>query len=212
MHALLLALALAQADADPFDNADAFEKLDSAGGVTMYRRAIKGSPFWEYRAEAKTPLKVPDLCVALFEWGTKGGEGPGVMMNKVLTDGDDERVVYTQISQPVVANRDYALTIRRERPTADTCRIRFRTTNAVAPKSPDGFVRMEKLWGEWRVDPDEAGAKVTYTMFSDPAGAVPAFLVHGPTKSATRESIGLGIERARQFVAGTYTPGKERKK
>lgn len=212
MSALLSALVLAQFSTDVFDNETAFEKVESSGGVTVSKRAIKNSVFWEYRAEAESPLSVDQLCVALYEWGTKGGDGLGVILNKVLTDGENLRVVYTQISQPIVANRDYALTVIRERPSETTCRVRFRTTNDLAPKMPDGFVRMEKLWGEWRMEPTEKGAKVTYTMFSDPAGAVPAFLVHGPTQKATRESIGLGLEKARKFVEGTYVPGASKEK
>jgi hypothetical protein len=200
MNAALL-LVLAQFATDVFDNEAKFEKIDTRGGVTTYKRAVKDSVFWEYRAVAETPLAVDDLCVALFEWGTRGGDGIGVILNKVLTDGEHERVVYTQISQPIVANRDYALTVKRERPTETTCRIRFRTTNALAPKKPDGFVRMDKLWGEWRVDPkDSGGSVVTYTLFSDPAGSVPAFLVHGPALNATRESIGMGLEKARKYL------------
>ncbi|MFT3714115.1 MAG: hypothetical protein QM817_41160 [Archangium sp.] len=196
----VVALVLLQFSTDVFENETKFEKVDTRGGVTTYKRAVKGSVFFEYRAVAETTLTVDQLCVALFEWGTKGGDGVGVILNKVLTDGDDQRVVYTQISQPIVANRDYALTVKRERPTPTTCRTRFRTTNELAPKKPDGFVRMEKLWGEWLMEPTEKGARVTYTMFSDPAGSVPAFLVHGPTLNATRESIGLGLQKAQQYV------------
>jgi hypothetical protein len=197
---LVLALVLSQFATDVFENETAFEKLDTRAGVTLSKRPVKGSVFFEYRAVAETTLTVEQLCVALFEWGTKGGDGVGVILNKVLTDGDDVRVVYTQISQPIVANRDYALTVKRERPTPTTCRTRFRTTNDAAPKKPEGFVRMEKLWGEWLMEPTEKGTRVTYTLFSDPAGSVPAFLVHGPAQNATRDSIVLGLEKAKKYV------------
>ena len=40
----------------------------------------------------------------------------------------------------------------RERLPDGNCRIRFRATNDQAPPKPEGFVRMDKMWGEWRLE------------------------------------------------------------
>lgn len=203
MTALLLALAVAQTPADALDGEAAFEVVDARGEATVSRRAVKGSPFFSWRVEGPSAHPVDALCVAIFEWGTKEADAPGLLVNRVLQDGDDERVIYNQMSQPVVSNRDYALRLKRERLTDGSCRVRFATANEEAPPAPPGTVRMERLFGEWLMTPrPEGGARLRYTLFSDPAGAVPAFLVHGPAKKATVESFEKALEKTRRHAEG----------
>jgi len=196
MMALVL-LVLAQ-PAGVFDNPEAFEVLESKDGLTLQARAIKGSKFSEYRVVTETAFPVEALCEHIYEWGTKGTDHPGVKLHKVLKDTADDRVVYDQLEQPVVANRDYALAVVRARQPDGTCRIRFWTVNELAPPKPDGFVRMEQLWGSWLFEPLDGGrARLTYTLYSDPAGSIPAVLVHGPAKSAAKESVVTGLQKVK---------------
>jgi hypothetical protein len=200
MSALLL-LVLSQFKLDVFENPEPFIAVEEKDGVALSRREVKGNPYQEYRVEVATPLPVEALCVEIFEWGTKDGDGPGVKLHKVLQDGADARVVYDQIAQPVVANRDFALTVVRERLPDGNCRIRFRTTNDAAPPKPEGFVRMEKVWGEWRIEAVAAGgAKLTYTLFSDPAGAIPSFLVHGSQKKSARDAAMQALAKTKHYL------------
>lgn len=200
MSALLLGLVLAQFATDVFDNEAAFEVLEEKDGVTVSRRAVAQSAFYEYRIAYDAPLSVAELCGGVFEWGTRVGDGPGVKLHQVLEDGADRRVVYDQISEPMVADRDYALTVTRERLVTGACRIRFRITNELAPPKPERFVRMQKLWGEWHFAPQERGARLTYTMFSDPGGSIPAFLVHGTARKITRQTAVMAVDKARQHA------------
>ncbi|MEW5740526.1 MAG: START domain-containing protein [Myxococcota bacterium] len=201
MTALVL-LVLAQ-PAGVFDNADAFQELEKSGGLTLQGRAIKDSKFWEYRVVTETALPVAALCEHIYEWGTKGTDHPGVKLHKVLKDTPDDRIVYDQLEQPVVSNRDYALTVRRYRDPDGVCRIRFWVSNDVAPVKPDGFVRMDKLWGSWRFEPlEKGGSRLTYTLFADPGGSIPAFLVHGSQKSAAKDSVATGIKKVKEAVEG----------
>ena len=124
----------------PIDvNENAFKKLDQSDGVTMSKRDVEGSVFAEYRAELSSPNPVEAFCVAVFEWGSLSNDGPGITFHQVLTRGDDRRVIYQQISQPLVSKRDYAMTLERERLPGGSCRVRFRTTNEAAPPRPDGW-------------------------------------------------------------------------
>ena len=200
MSAFIL-LALMQFPTDVFDNTVAFTKLEDRDGVVVSERVVKNSVYKEYRAEITTTHPIDALCEASWEWGTRKNDGPAVILNKVLQDGDDVRVVYNQISQPIVAKRDYALTVKKERLPDGSCRVRFRTTNELAPPKPDGFVRMDKLWGEWRFEAVPAGGtKLTYTLFSDPAGSVPSFLVHGPQRKATRDAAVMSLEKTKKYL------------
>lgn len=196
MIALVLVV-LAQ-PAGVFENADAFEVLESKAGLTVQARAIQGSKFSEYRVVTETPYPVEALCEHIYEWGTKGSDHPGVKLHKVLKDTPDDRVVYDQLEQPVVSDRDYALTVVRRREPDGSCGIRFWTSNELAPAKPSGFVRMDKLWGSWRFEPLDGGkARLTYTLFSDPGGSIPPFLVHGPAKSAAKESVVTGLSKVK---------------
>lgn len=198
MTALLAALVLSQTAAEVLDGPGAFEAEGTSAGARVSRRAVTGSPFFAWRVERETTFTVEALCVAIFEWGTKEADAPALLVNRVLVDGDDDRVIYNQMSQPIVANRDYALRLRRERRDDGSCRIRFETANELAPPSPKGAVRMERLFGEWLMTPlPSGGATLRYTLFSDPAGSVPAFLVHGPARAATLDAFNKALEKTK---------------
>ena len=186
----------------PIDsNGAAFETLESAKGVTLKARAVVGSPYREYRVETKTAHGVNDLCAAIFEWATGGNDVPGVVFAKVLVSAENERVLYSQLSFPIVAKRDYVMSVKREWLGDGHCRVRFRTTTDGAPPTPSGFVRMDKVWGEWElVSEPGGGSLLTHTLFSDPAGSVPSFLVHGDQKASTRDSVSRALEKTRVYV------------
>jgi hypothetical protein len=191
----LLVLLLAQ-PVGIFENPEPFKVLESKGGLVLSGRPIKGSKLSEYRVTTDTPYSAAALCEHIYAWATKGTDHPGVKLRKLLKDGPDERVVYNQIEQSVVSDRDYALTVVRRREPDGTCRIRFWTSNDLAPPKPAGFVRMERLWGGWQFEPLPGGkARLTYTLFADPGGSVPAFLVHGPQKSAAKASVITGLKK-----------------
>lgn len=197
MVSLVLMVLAQQPPLELFERVAPFEPVSQKDGLTLTQRSVSSSALFEYRVETQTSFTVEQLCEAVYEWGTRQGDGPNVTLHKVLRDGVDLRVVYDQISAPVVANRDYALTVIRERPTPTSCRIRFWVTNDQAPPRPDGFVRMSKLWGEWLFEQAATGATLRYTLFSDPGGSVPAFLVRGPQRDATVKSVQVALEKTR---------------
>jgi len=186
----------------PIDaNTAPFEQLETSKGLTLSGRAVPASPYREYRVETRTPHAVKDLCSAIFEWATGGDDLPGVVASRVLVAGENERVIYSQLSFPIVSKRDYTMSVKREWLADGRCRIRFRTTTEGAPPTPSGFVRMEKVWGEWDLVGDPAGGSLlTHTLFSDPGGSVPSFLVHGDQRASTRDSVTRALEKTRVFV------------
>lgn len=208
ISALTLWLALAQSPSssvweDPrFELTTPWRSLDT-GKIKLDARPVTPGAYSEYRAITDSTPSVEAFCVAVFEWGTHGTDNPGTKLSRLLRDGDDERVVYTQLEQPVVSNRDYALTVsrRRERTEAgqtQRCSIRFIVTNEFAPPKTEGMVRMERLWGSWTFERGEGGlTRITYTLFADPAGSIPPFLVHGAQRSAAKESLEMAITKAK---------------
>ena len=198
MFSLVLIAALAAEPTEAFENTRKWDEMNTADGVKLFRREIPGNFYWEYKATSTTDVPLEALCTHVYEWGSKSKDHQSLKLRKLVRDGEDERVTYDHIDEPIVASRDFAMTVRRFRDDKGACRIRFFANNAEAPKSPDGFVRIEKLWGGWTFEPRTDGkVDVTYTCFADPAGAIPPFLVHGSQAVRARETLLKGVKLAR---------------
>lgn len=180
--------------------ADAEWKREAApDGVTLESRPVKDSAFYEYRAQADTDAPVPALCDAVFDWGTVSKDHQQLKARTLLEDHPDSRIVYDQLDPPVVSCRDFAFTVTRDRRADGSCRLDFFPTNEKAPRSPDGWVRMEKLKGSWTFEPRGGGkTHVTYQLWADPAGSIPAVFVHGSQLAAAVETLKKGIAKAHE--------------
>lgn len=157
-----------------------FTKIEEADGVLIESRPVTGSSVVELRLTTTTPKTPGSLCDAAFGDGKFDPEEPDLKSRKIISESADERVTYDQISPPVVSNRDYAARAKRIRTDDDACKVTFEAANEVAPSKPSGWVRITKLRGEWRFERgDDGKTRVTYLVFSDPGGSIPAFMVEG---------------------------------
>ena len=157
-----------------------YTKVEETDGVLIESRPVTGSNVVELKLTTTTTKTPGSLCDAAFGEGKFDAEEPDLKSRKILSESADERVTYDQISPPVVANRDYAVRAKRLRTSDDLCVMTFEGANEVAPPRPDGWVRITKLKGEWRFERGPDGrTKITYVVFSDPAGSIPAFMVEG---------------------------------
>ncbi len=182
--ALLLILA---ADGD-------YSKVDEIEGVTIETRSVPSSSFVELRFTTTTTKSPNSLCDEAFGTGDFDPDEPNLKSRRILFQSENERVTYDQITPPVVSNRDYAVRATRLREGAK-CRMTFEAANDVAPKLVDGWVRVLKLKGSWVFEPiDDQHTKLTYIVFSDPGGAVPAFMAEGSRRK-------LGVTWVKRVIA-----------
>ncbi len=190
----LVLMMLAQLSVPELEVPGEFKQVEKGSFGVLSQRPVKGSVFHETRLQADTPYSVKHWCDAVWVMVTSGAT-PGITLHKELVNEPNHRVYYEQVSYPIISKRDYAMTTERT-PELDggACRIRFRATNSKAPPVPNDFVRIEKLYGEWLFEPSAAGARVTYRIFSDPAGAIPPFLVHGQIIEKTKFSYNEGLK------------------
>lgn len=166
---------------------DAWTRVDRVDGITVEQRPKKGSRVVELRFTAVVPATTERLCAEAFGSGKLDPDEPNVFHRKVLEESADGRVTYEQLSAPFIANRDYAVRATRTRLEGGACQVQFQAANDLAPKPPAGYVRIEIIDGLWRFDPaGEGKSRITYTIHSDPAGAIPPFLVEG-----SRRKVGL---------------------
>ena len=158
----------------------AFTKVEEVEGVLIESRPVAGSSVVELRLTTTTTRTVASLCDAAFGDGKFDPEEPDLKSRKIISESEDERVTYDQISPPVVANRDYAVRAKRVRTDDNACRMTFEAANEVAPSKPEGWVRITRLRGELKFERgDDGKTHVTYLIFTDPAGSIPAFMVEG---------------------------------
>lgn len=203
---LLLLLGLVPAvlnafDARVFDNPRPWRLVSRQDGLTLEARPVAGSHFYEYRVSTSSDLPVSSLCHHVFEWGT-GEKGVTEATTRALLERlPGERVVYDQIERPLVSKRDYAITVRRAVDANGTCRIRFWSSNELAPPKLPGWVRIDQLFGSWTFEARSNGAtSVVYTLFADPGGAVPPPLVHPSHRQSALDSVRRALEATRVAV------------
>jgi hypothetical protein len=178
-----------------------FKKVDEVDGVLIEARPVEGSSVVELRLTTRTTKSVQSLCDAAFGDGKFDKDEPDLKSRKIITESENERVTYDQISPPVVANRDYAVRAKRNRVSELECSMTFAAANELAPQKPEGWVRITRLWGEWRftrgAEPD-AKTVVTYTVFSDPAGSIPAFMVEGSRRTFALKWMKMILSRGKE--------------
>lgn len=199
----ILLLSLAQAaptpvwDSSDFSNAASWKALET-GTVTLESRPVSGTAYFEYRASIAVTGSTTQLCAAVFDWVTTGPKHPDLEISKLVNDAGDRRSVYQRTRNSVVSPRDLVVTSMRRIDDKGVCRIRGHATNELAPPLEAGVVRMDQLWTSWTFEPAADGqTKVSLIMFSNPAGSVPAFIVHGTQRSSTRQTLLAALESAR---------------
>jgi hypothetical protein len=184
-----------------------WQPMSKSDGLTLERRTVAGNPYYEYRVTTDTDVSVNALCDGVFEWGSVSKDHEELKNRRLLEDQGDLRITYDQLSTPApVAPRDFAFAMKRDKRPDGTCRVDFYTVNEKAPPLQPGWVRLAKLNGHWFFEPKPGGTHVTYHLFSDPGGQLPAALVHGSQRDAAVNTVKKGIRLAREGSAGARRP------
>lgn len=172
LAALVATLVPAAALAEP-----AFAPLRTTrDGIAVSRRPGRTDGFHELRLTARSPVP-PDRLEA-FVWSSFLRARPPVTRRDFLARRADEIVFHDRVSTPVVSDREYTMRIRRVG-DGRTLRLVFGTAPELGPPPTPGFVTLPIVRGEWAFAPDGDGSAVTYTVYSEPGGSIPAFVVRG---------------------------------
>jgi hypothetical protein len=195
-RSLLAAALIASFAAGAAHAGDAWRTVHDRGGVTLDRRSVEGSRYYEYRA--RTHTKVSAKLAFERIWNGIGDErSPTLKQRSVLYRDSDELVVYDQIHAAVVSDRD--VTIRLHKQQADEhggFGIDFASTSKLGPPPASGYVRLPMVRGSWRIEPAaDGGADIVYRCYSEPGGAIPAFLVRGAQQDSTLDEFERVLKR-----------------
>jgi hypothetical protein len=159
---------------------DSWKFVSEKNGITLEKRAVPDSTYLEYRARAHATTSAPAIVTRI--WGAiSGQQSPPITQRRVLKSERDEIIVYDQIHAPVVKDRDVTIRIRKlEDVRTGAYEIHFESAPELGPPPAAGYVRLPKVRGNWRIAPtSDGGADVSYICYSEPGGAIPAFLVRG---------------------------------
>ena len=153
-------------------------------GMTISARDVSGSNFEEVKVTTISAQPLASLCDAV--WGHDAKVEGHFKKRVVIRESDSERWTYEQLKVPIVTDRDIVVHSQRVA-TADTgrCEVLFETgTDPAFPKTRD-HVRVSSLRGRWTLDPTADGkVAVTYTVYSEPGGKIPAWLARGGHRDA----------------------------
>jgi hypothetical protein len=161
------------------------------GALTLERRAVPGSSYYEYRIKTESPAPPKGVVDGLWS-GFSEDLPAAITKREFVSKSDSEMVVYDQIKTPVVSDRDMVLRIRRVTRANGTIEVTFQTTDQVGPPPNPKMVRIPMVRGGWIMEPSPSGgSQLTYTCYSEPGGSVPAILVRG----AQEDQVFLDVQR-----------------
>ena len=158
----------------------------TSDGLHLSRRPGRTSGFYTLRLELRSPLPPARLADSL--WKSFFVARPPVQQRRFILRAAEEVVFYDQMKVSVVSDRDYTMRIRR---TSDDGaeRIVFQTAPELGPPPDPDFVRIPIVEGAWEFRPDGTGTQITYTVYSEPGGSVPAFMVRGAQVDEALENV-----------------------
>jgi hypothetical protein len=168
---------------------ESWHVVHERNGVTLERRPVEGSRYYEYRVHAHTTVSAPAALQRI--WSGIGDErSPTVKHRTVVSRAEDELVVYDQIHAAVVSDRDVIIRIRKASDGRGGFEIAFESTADIGPPPAAGYVRLPLVRGNWRIEPTtDGGANIAYRCYSEPGGAIPAFLVRGAQQDSTLDEF-----------------------
>ena len=163
--------------------------MHERNGITLERRSVDGSRYYEYRVRAHTTV-APQMALERLWSGIGDERSPTNKKRTVLKRADDELVVYDQIHAAVVSDRDVTIRIRRIADGRGGYDVLFESTAEMGPPPAAGYVRLPVVRGSWRIEPAaEGGSNLAYRCYSEPGGAIPAFLVRGAQQDSTLDEF-----------------------
>lgn len=181
-----------------------WQNVANKDGVLVERREQEGSRLFEMRATAESPLPPATIFATIWRHRDYPQFVPYLKRLDVLSEAGDERVTYEQIAVPLARDRDYTVRLeRRADPAAQRYEIVFSSANDAGPR-PDGtHLRVSAIRGRWLVEPGPSGqgSRLHYEIFSDPGGAIPAWLVNRAQGDGVANLVRAMLDRAAKMAA-----------
>lgn len=164
--------------------APAWKATRTVDGLTISARDVIGSNFEEVKVSTISAQPLAALCDAV--WGRDAKVEGHFKKRVVIRESDSERWTYEQLKVPIVTDRDIVVHSQLIAAAGTgRCEVLFETGSDPAfPKTRD-HVRVSSLKGRWTLEPMADGKiAITYTVYSEPGGKIPAWLSRGGHRDA----------------------------
>jgi hypothetical protein len=172
--------------------------------VTVERRVVAGSKLYETRALTSSPLTPAQIFAVLWDRRAYTEFVPYIKYQDVLKETENEVLVYDQVKVPLVSDRDYVVWVRRQIDTqSQVHKISFHSADPEGPPQAKGHVRARNIRGSWLLEPKPTGGTaITYTLYSEPGGWIPNWIVNLTQKKEVPKFLRLMLRRAEEKSAG----------
>lgn len=197
MHALALVLLLL--GADPAEKK--WERVNERDGAVLEVQEVAGSGFENIRVTCTTKVSPQDFLKTLWSTAADISTNPEVKKREVLIDEEKVRRYWDLVRAPPASDRDYVL--HKEWAEDERQVITMTFTTVDDPKKPPSkeLVRFGKVAGRFVAAPrPEGGSELTYVIFTDLGGAIPAWLTRGAMRESARKFV-LELKRRAEEAA-----------
>ncbi len=175
-----------------------WKTVRAADGLTVEWRAVKDSAFEEVKVSTLSARPLGALCEAV--WGKDAKVEGDFKKRVIIRESDSERWTYEQIRVPLVTDRDCVMHAQLIAPAqSGRCEVTFESGSDPAYPKAKGHVRVGAVRGRWTLEPaDDGKVAITYVVYSEPGGAIPAFLARGGQRDAAVAFLKTILARAEQ--------------
>jgi hypothetical protein len=164
--------------------APAWTFVSKDDGITLMKRERPGSELIEYKVSGMVEAPPDAVLKIVSDMGSYKKINPYVEATELRLTEQDGKVqhLYVVSAAPMVAKRDYTLRFADESDWQEGkgfLKLSFKTSDK-GPPVKEGVIRLTVYEGEWLFEPREDGKKTlaTYALFTDPAGAIPKWIVN----------------------------------
>jgi hypothetical protein len=177
--------------------------VSDEGGVVVETQAVPGSGFERIRVRCGTRASPRAFFLTLWSTASDLAFSPLVVRRDVLLDEPQVRRYHDVVHAPPAGDRDYvAHETWSEDEATHVVSMRFEAVDD--PRSPvtAELVRFPRLEGSMTLRPRaDGGSVVTYEVYTELGGSLPAWLTRGPQRDAARTFVLEIRKRAEQTVA-----------
>ena len=177
-------------------------QVNNSSSVAIYAKARSGSPVKELRAVGTVDAPIRVVLNVLDEVGDYPDFMPYTTTAQLLERTPQRAIVYFRWDPPIIGARDITVAVMQsssKRADGQTnYQLRWEPISSAGPAPIPGVTRITLDEGSWNLEPTEDGAKttVTYDLFTDGGGGLPAFVIN----MANRQSVSDLFQAIRKQV------------
>ncbi len=172
-------------------------------GLTLESRDVSDSSFDEYRVHGSA-VELPAVVADAIWYGEPPPEeAKDIIRRKVAERTAREAIVWSVMKFSLASPRVAAIFYTRSTGSDGTITITGRRIPALPYVRAAGATEIVRLESTWQIRPNASGGTdFSFTIFSDPGGSVPAFLVGSYQRSNALLTVRHALHDAKKLAAG----------